>query len=136
MVFASSQFATSSFLVSIGGFLRARLVLWSCVPLWVDHHPFVSFWELGPQGLESCRTNPFFRERNFTLLIPIRQAARNDLCHCRLGCSPLKHHSWMDPRHIVRAGELCTTLCLLSRHSSNRSACGPRRYRCFFASAS
>ena len=34
-------------------------------------YPCVSFWELGPQDLESCRSSPLLRERNFALFIPI-----------------------------------------------------------------
>ena len=33
----------------------------------------VSFGELGPPDLESCRSNPFLRKRNVTFIIPTVQ---------------------------------------------------------------
>ena len=46
-------------------------VAWHVILLVVAHLPFVSFWELGTQDLEFCRSNSFLSEHNIAVLTPI-----------------------------------------------------------------
>ena len=72
-------------------------------------HPFVSFWQVGPQRLESCHSNTFSREHIFTLLMPriVQRVVRSFVN----ACSRLPHHA----KVFERRRNTCLKNCVFAR---------------------